>query len=77
MYLTGRGAPLSDNTAAAWYLRAAEAGSPDAQAMLGWMYEVGRGVPKDLGEAVRWFRLAAAQGNTVARDHLKYLEHLR
>lgn len=42
--------------------------------MLGWMHEVGRGVPKDLGESVRWFRLAAAQGNTVARDHLKYLE---
>ena len=74
MYLTGRGAPQSDNTAAAWYLRAAEAGSPDAQVMLGWMHEVGRGVPKDLGESVRWFRLAAAQGNTVARDHLKYLE---
>jgi hypothetical protein len=73
MHLTGRGAEQSDNTAAAWYLRAAEAGSPDAQAMLGWMHEAGRGVPKDLGEAVRWYRLAAAQGNAVARDRLKGL----
>ena len=76
MYLTGRGAPQSDNTAAAWYRRAAEAGSPDAQVMLGWMHEVGRGVPKDLGESARWFLLAAAQGNTFARDRLKNLEAL-
>jgi TPR repeat protein len=45
--------------------------------MLGWMHKIGRGVPKNLDESVRWFRLAAAQGNTVARDHLKYLEPLR
>jgi len=45
--------------------------------MLGWMHEVGRGVPKDLGEAARWFRLAAARGNSVARDHLRYIETLR
>jgi len=76
MYLTGRGASQSDNTAAAWYLRAAEAGSPDAQAMLGWMHEVG-GRPEGPWRAARWFRLAAAQGNTVARDHLTYLDTLR
>jgi len=77
MYLTGRGAPQSDNTAAVGYRRAAEAGSPDAQVMLGWMHEVGRGVPKDLDEAARWFGLAATQGNEVARVHLKHIETLR
>jgi len=77
MHLTGRGAKQNDNAAAAWYLRAAEAGSPDAQVMLGWMHEVGRGVPKNLDEAARRFGLAAAQGNAAARDRLKHLEALR
>jgi len=47
--------------------RAAEAGSPDAKVMLGWMHEVGRGVPKDLDEAVRWFGLAATRGTMSPR----------
>ena len=75
MHLTGRGGAnrRATNTAAAWYLRAAEAGSPDAQAMLGWMHEVGRGVPKDLGEVGPLVPARGGpQGNTVARDHLKY-----
>ncbi len=49
-------------------------GVPEGIFLRGVLYAYGWGVPKDLGESVRWFRLAAAQGNTVARDHLKYLE---
>ena len=40
----------------------AEAGSPDAQVLLGKCYENGLGVPQDGAQAVAWFRKAAEQG---------------
>jgi len=52
-----------------WYLRAAEAGSTDAQAALGTAYYLGRGVPKDMAQAARWFR-EAAKGGDVGTQYL-------
>lgn len=46
-----------------WYLRAAEAGSTDAQVAIGTAYYLGRGVPKDLAQAAHWFREAAKSGD--------------
>jgi len=42
--------------------RAAEAGNPRAQTMVGFMYETGRGLPQDYMLAVAWYQRAAEQG---------------
>ena len=52
-----------------WYLRAAEAGSIDAQVAIGTGYYLGRGVPKDLAQAAHWFR-EAAKGGDVGTQYL-------
>ena len=62
--------------AAAWYKRAAEAGNPDAQNMLGVFYSLGLdGFPHDQARAVLFHTLAAAGGNldsklALAERHL-------
>jgi len=56
-----------------WYRRAAEAGYPPSQAVLGGMYSTGEAVEVDHAEARKWLRQAAAQGEPAARDYL--LEH--
>ena len=48
----------------------AEAGDPNAQLSLGWMYRFGDGVPVDYAEAVKWFRKAADQGHAMAQNNL-------
>ena len=48
----------------------AEAGSADAQAIMGTLYQSGQGVSRDYGEAARWFNLAARQGHVVAQFNL-------
>jgi len=45
----------------------AAAGVPEAQLMLGTMYQEGRGINKDYPEAMKLFKLAGAQGNLKAR----------
>ncbi|MFB3917509.1 MAG: tetratricopeptide repeat protein [Terriglobales bacterium] len=37
-------------------------GDPEAQYMLGLIYEKGLGVPKDTSGAISWFRKSAASG---------------
>lgn len=56
--------------AAAWYLRAAQAGSALAQNSLAGLYDDGLGVANDKSEAVRWLRLAADQGLAAAQTSL-------
>jgi hypothetical protein len=51
----------------AWYQKAAEQGSADAQLSLGKLYVSGQGVPKNSVEAAKWFLLAAQQGRAVAQ----------
>ncbi len=48
--------------AAKWFRKAAEQGSPPAQAGLGIMYNDGLGVPQDYVQAYMWLNLAAARG---------------
>lgn len=51
--------------AAAWYRRAAEAGSTAGMVNLGRMYEQGLGgLPKDLDQAAVWYRKAGQADNT-------------
>ena len=60
-----------DHAAAApWYRKAAEAGHPGAQNLLGYHYERGYGVPRDPTEGARWYRKAAAQGHADAMFNL-------
>lgn len=49
---------------------AAEAGSAEAQNVLGWMYDMGKGLKQDQEEAVRWYRKAVAQGHASAQFNL-------
>jgi uncharacterized protein len=49
-----------------WYLRAAEAGSVDAQVAVATAFYLGRGAAKDAALAARWFRLAAQGGDIGA-----------
>ena len=55
-----------------WFRKAADLGFPDAQYMLGSVYDgdYGKGVEKDSVEAVRWYRLAADQGDATAQSAL-------
>ncbi len=48
----------------------AEHGNPDAQALLGLMYNLGRGVPLDIAQARKWYKAAADQGNAAGRCRL-------
>ena len=49
--------------AARFILKAAEAGNPDAQNQIGYMYEAGDGVKKSDAEAGKWYQAGAAQGH--------------
>jgi hypothetical protein len=60
-YERGDGVPQSDELAAQWITKAAEAGSANAQQHLGVLYEEGRGVAQSDSEAVKWYRKAALQ----------------
>jgi TPR repeat protein len=48
----------------------AERGDPEAQALLGFMYEFGRGVPQNQVIAVHWYSCAAEQGSASGQYHL-------
>jgi TPR repeat protein len=52
--------------AVAWYRRAAEAGSPQAQLEMGTACFLGRGTPQDLAQAAQWYRQAALAGDLGA-----------
>jgi TPR repeat protein len=45
----------------------AEQGNPEAQFILGQMYNTGRGVSQDHAEAVKWYRRAAEQGDVLSQ----------
>jgi uncharacterized protein len=59
-YQTGRGVPQSFPLAAAYCYAAAEHGDPNAQYLLGLMYDKGQGVEHDVVLAYMWLNLAAA-----------------
>jgi len=47
------------------YLDLANAGDPEAQAHVGWMYSVGKGTAIDRDKSLAWFLKAAASGSTM------------
>ena len=51
----------------------AASGDPEAQYMLGYLYEMGKGICKDEEEAVIWYSKAAKQGNTAGKRSLDRL----
>lgn len=50
-----------------WYLRAAEAGSVDAQLEAATAFYLGRGAPRDAAQAAHWYREAAKGGDVGAQ----------
>jgi TPR repeat protein len=48
----------------------AEQGNPEAQSMLGSLYQLGLGTAIDRSEAMRWYRAASGQGSGVASSNL-------
>ena len=52
-----------DNGTLAELQQEASAGSAEAQANLGFMYQMGKGVPRDYGKAIEWYLIAAEQGD--------------
>lgn len=53
-----------------WYKKAAMAGDPDGQVMVGWCYQYGEGVEQSYAQAFEWYKKAAEQGNDEAQDML-------
>ena len=60
-WLARSGLPRDPARSAQWMSKAAAAGHPGAQTLLGYFYEQDQGVPKNYNEGVRWIRLALAQ----------------
>ncbi len=48
----------------------AEAGDPDCQVLVGYLFQEGLGVPENATEAIRLFRLAAKRGLAMAQCFL-------
>jgi TPR repeat protein len=71
--VSGSGVPRDPPTAARWYARAAEAGSPNAAFNLGVMYERGFGVTRDSERAAEWYGKAAERNMAVAKHNLALL----
>jgi TPR repeat protein len=73
MYDAGLGLSYDEGEALKWFTRAAEAGDPDAQYMLGPPSRTELGGPSH-EEALAWLRKAAEQGHAAAqRDLAAYL----
>lgn len=69
-YFLGRGVQRSEEKAAYWYEKAANAGDPVAQQEIGYFYQAGIGVTRDPARAAHWFQLAAAGGLPTAKVNL-------
>ena len=55
------------------YRRAAEAGDPEASAIMGLLYQTGQGVARNEEETARWFRRAAELDDCAGQYHLGLL----
>ena len=71
-YETGRSAYISGDYARALQILQplAEGGDPEAQKILGIMYDYGHGVAKDQPAALQWYLRAAEQGNPDVQYHV-------
>jgi peptidoglycan hydrolase-like protein with peptidoglycan-binding domain len=71
--MSGVGVPLDHPSGAAWFRRAADAGSPTAAFTMGVLYERGFVVERNAGRAVEWYRKAADAGVGPAEHNLALL----
>jgi TPR repeat protein len=69
----GRGMAESEEAAARWMKRAADAGNVPGEVEYAIMLFNGTGVPKDETAAAKLFQRAAAQGNAIAQNRLAKL----
>ena len=70
-YNNGWGGVQKDPVQAAkWFLKAAEKGHKDGQALIALRYSQGDGIQKDMGEAYKWFLKAAEQGDASSQYFL-------
>jgi eukaryotic-like serine/threonine-protein kinase len=71
MFEQGLGTDKDLQKAVEYYRRAADHGYPDAQSVMGYLYETGSdGLKQDYGQAVEWFTEAANQGFRKAEKNL-------
>ncbi|GAT34950.1 TPR repeat-containing protein [Terrimicrobium sacchariphilum] len=68
--LRGTGGTKDAAAAGKLFQEAAQAGSPEAQAALGYLYSVGQGMPKDEDLAIKYLRMASAQKLASAQHNL-------
>ena len=73
MFYEGRGVSKDFKESAQYFIRAANQGCTDAQAVLGAMYYEGQGVVKNYREAIKWFKRSAQQGNRESQRYLHVL----
>ena len=58
-----------------YFLAKAQSGDPNAEFIVGNLYDTGKGVQQDSKEAKKWYEKAAAQGNQAAKDKLDGGKH--
>jgi tetratricopeptide (TPR) repeat protein len=77
IYSSGNGVKEDHKQAADWCKKAAEQGLPEAQGLLGMMYETGiGGITQNYEQAVEWYKKAAIQQNAQAQSSLGKLYYL-
>ncbi len=71
MYLDGLGGIKKDyEKAFFWLSKAAGSAEPQAEYLLGYMYENGLYVAQDIEKAVHWYKKAASRGDVLAQYNL-------
>lgn len=70
MHALGEGVEQDLETAADWFLKAAQAGSVGAQMTVGSLFFHGEGVERNLPLAYGWFNVAATNGRSDALDYM-------
>ena len=58
-----------------YFLAKAQGGDPNAEFIVGNLYETGKGIQQDSKKAKKWYEKAAAQGNQSAKDKLDGGKH--
>ncbi len=76
LYASGSGTAQDQETAVAWYRKAAEQGNAPGQNNLARMYALGYGVNRDFSQAIEWYTKAAENGSAVAQTNLGGLFYL-
>lgn len=71
-YATGNGVEKNEETAATWYLKAAEQGDVRGQLAVASRYDTGLGLPLDHPQATEWYQRAAKNGASEAQLALAF-----